>query len=181
MPFGTTPNPFPPGLGQTPVSDQAGKVTRSWLAWFQKLPRVGGLTLTQAQKLTVSAANYDDGTVLYVSNRGVFYVAIGAAWRYLAGIFEAPIALIPNDLGANDVGFLFSAEEFNHLQIWTGTEWTWAPGEAGSDYIVAFLTGPDPATGWQPCDGSVDVPKLNADGSQDFVTVPTIAGSYYRQ
>jgi acyl carrier protein len=48
---------------------------------------------------------------------------------------------------------------------WTGAGWQWGPGDDGSDYIVAFVSGPDPPTGWQACDGSTAIGRLNSDGT----------------
>lgn len=88
-------------------------------------------------------------------------------------------ASIPTRFGTADQGTLVYVSDYAHQLIWTGTAFTWAPGELGSGFVVEFPDTPSPATGWQACDGST-VNKLNADGTISSVTVPNEAGKYYR-
>lgn len=77
-------------------------------------------------------------------------------------------------------GQLVYVSDYHHVLIWTGTGYTWAPGEDGSDYMVEFITGPSPTTGWQLCDGSATT-KLNSDGTTSPVVVPVSANFWYRR
>lgn len=61
---------------------------------------------------------------------------------------------LPNDLGANDAGFLLHIVDYSHLVRWTGASWEWAPGDEGNGYIEDFLV-PPVSPGWQVCDGTI--------------------------
>lgn len=80
-------------------------------------------------------------------------------------------------LNMSDAGFLVVVTDFNHVLQWTGTAWTWGPGDIGSGYIDAFLSAPT-AAGWHLCDGST-VNRLNADGSVSTVTLPNYTTASY--
>lgn len=84
---------------------------------------------------------------------------------------------LPTDLQKGNTGYLAYVSDYGHLLTWTGTAWAWAPGELGSDYVEAFLSGPTGA-GWHLCDGSV-VQRLNADGTLTAVTLPDLSTAAY--
>lgn len=165
--------------------NQGGLCTYLWTKFFQSLPfnlktqqLVRG---THAVRLQILPSQYADGSEFYETDRGVWYSAIGNAWTYKAGTMRNSRFALPNDLGPNDAGFLFYMQEFAHSLMWAGTGWVWGPGDPGSDYIVPFVSGPNPVTGWQACDGSAGVLKLNGNGGIVQVTVPNTPGSWYRQ
>lgn len=69
---------------------------------------------------------------------------------------------------------------YNHLMRYTGTGWSFAPGDSGSGYRVTFASPPT-ADGWHLCDGSVNLTFLKADGSLGTQTLPNTAGLYFRR
>lgn len=177
-------NRLPQNLFSTPLVNGQGIITAQvWLKFFQGLFNSieSFLTGTHAQRLNTPPSNYALGSLYIETDRGLAYVATTAGWAYFTGTLPTLQANLPTDLGGNDVNLLAFVQDYSHLLIWTGTGWTWAPSEEGSDLIVQFLSGPSPATGWQACDGSINVPRLNFDGSLSFVIVPTTPGSWYRQ
>lgn len=74
-------------------------------------------------------------------------------------------------LGQASAGTLVYVTDYAHLLMWTGTGWVWAPGEIGSGYILPFLAGAGPGTGWHACDGSQQS-VLQSDGTLKQVTLP---------
>lgn len=138
-------------------------------------------TGTHAQRLKTPAGNYVQGSIFAETDRFVAYVSVNGQWVYFTGFYPVTQATLPADLGQFDNGLLAYVTDYAHLLLWTGTAWTWAPGEQGSDFIVTFVTGPKPATGWHVCNGSAGIQRLNADGTIGMVTVPNTAGSWYRQ
>lgn len=188
----SSPSLLPQRIFETPLVDDRGLVMRPlWTRFFQtistpaKVPQL--INSTHAKRLTTLAANYAEGSLFYESDRTSYYIARSGSWLWYAGFMEgqqADFAALAA-LGTNDAGFLFWVTDFRHLLRWDGTQWSWAPGEQGSDFIVQFVSGPlasDGSTlaGWQVCDGST-VQMLNSDGSLSSVTVPNTAGFWYRQ
>lgn len=172
------------GLSQTPfLTGQL--VSWQWLKFFQQIALGSAVptfvTNTHANRANIPAGSYASGSIYFETDRQIAYIAVSGTWFYFVGTMDVPQASLPADLGVDDTNLLLNVTDFAHLLIWTGTGWTWAPAELGSDFILLFLTGPSPATGWQACDGSSNVPKLNFDGTLAFVTVPTTANSFYRQ
>jgi RimJ/RimL family protein N-acetyltransferase len=113
------------------------------------------------------ATSYPDGSVYFETDRTLYYVATAGVWQYLAGICRVTQANLPADFGTSgDVDVLAYVTDFAHLLRWNGSTWEWAPGEDGSDYVVAFVTGPDEPTGWHACDGSANVVRLLPTGAR---------------
>lgn len=140
------------------------------------------ISSAHATRQSIPANQYADGSDFYETDRTVYYKAITGNWKYASGICQVTQDSIPTDLGANDAGFLVYVADYAHLLIWNGNSWTWAPGENGSGYIVAFVNPPDPGIGWQLCDGSNAIQMLS-DGTlnPNFVALPNTPGSYFRQ
>jgi hypothetical protein len=84
---------------------------------------------------------------------------------------------LPTNLTVNQKGFLISVSDYAHILRWTGSGWTWGPGDPGSGYIAPFLSAPT-QTGWHLCDGST-VNKLNADGTLTSVVLPNYTTTAY--
>jgi hypothetical protein len=183
------PSALPQRSFDMPIVNQNGIVTTFWqrlLYQFLKVTKVPVfLAMTHSQKLATTATGYVPGSILYESDRQVWYFANGSAWQYMAGVMQVAQASLPTDLGTNDTNLLLFVTDYNHLLEWTGTAWTWGPGENGSDYIKPFVSGP-PLTGravigWWPCDGSANIARVNFDGTLQFSNVPVVANSWYRQ
>jgi hypothetical protein len=181
----STQNPLT-GLTRTPfLADDGKTVSWSWLQFFYGIALAKNVPAfvsnTHSHRSQIPAANYANGTLFFESDRGVVYIAVNDIWHYFIGTMQDTQANLPSDLGLNDLDFLYEVTDYAHLLLWNGTGWTWGPAEDGSDFIVQFLSGPNPQTGWQKCDGSAGVGVLQSDGTLQFVTVPTIANSWYRQ
>jgi hypothetical protein len=84
---------------------------------------------------------------------------------------------LPSNLTINQKGFLINVSDYAHILKWTGTGWTWGPGDPGSGYIAPFLSAPTQA-GWHLCDGST-VQRLNADGTLTSVVLPNYTTAAY--
>jgi hypothetical protein len=137
------------------------------------------LLRTHSGRESVKATDNSAGSIYYESDRQSYYIAVNGVWTYLGGLYSAFQAALPTDLGTADANFLMNVTDFGHLLRWTGTGWVWGPGDAGSGYMVQFVTAPD-ITGWQACDGSANVLTLQSDGIIEGVTVPNNPGFYYR-
>jgi hypothetical protein len=63
----------------------------------------------------------------------------------------------PADLGTTDVGFLFESTDFYHLYKWTGSVWTWGPGDGcNGGQKCDFAKAPTPASAWKKLNGLGD-------------------------
>lgn len=165
--------------------DKNGLVTPGiWQKMIQTLPfnvKVPtAIEDTHANRANFAAGNYPDGSLFQETDRGLIYVALESNWFYLSGILQSVQSGLPFDFSTDDVGLPAYIQDFNHLLMWSGQKWQWYPGEVGSDFIVPFVSGPNPAVGWQACDGS-NVLKLNSDGTTTQVTLPVTPGSFYRR
>lgn len=168
---------------QALVDPQTGKVTREAAEYFTKLSQQKIPTTfvgTHLQRITAVASAFVDGSVFNESDKGVLYELISGVWTFYGTPQQTTQDSLPTDLTATDKGYLVSLTDSNHTLQWTGTGWTWFPGDPHSGWIAAFVNAPLDV-GWQPCDGSVNVPQQLGDGSLNFVTVPNIPGSYFRQ
>jgi hypothetical protein len=91
---------------------------------------------------------------------------------------QADLGALAGTFTAANTGQIVYVTDYNHTLRWTGTGFTWGPGENGSGYITPFLNDPSPTTGWQLCDGS-GTTKLNSDGTISAVTVPNYGTAAY--
>lgn len=83
---------------------------------------------THATRLTSPASGYPPGTAFYETDRGVVYAVVDSAgqfWKYVAGTQVASISNLPADLGVDDAGYDFYANDAAQLTeyIWTGAAW----------------------------------------------------------
>jgi hypothetical protein len=180
------PTILPEQLFSTPLVDPDSGIVMSW-SWkqfFQKFmvpAKIQTLTAnTHATRGNLAGSSVVPGSIFYETDRTLYYVAQGGAWRYLAGVFQVPQTGLPTDLGPNDAGVLVNVTDFSHWLEWNGTGWQWGPGDSQSGFSVPFVVDP-PDNGWQACDGSSGIPQLASDGTLNFVTVPNVAGSFFRQ
>lgn len=113
--------------------------------------------------------------------------------RFMEAIRSAPLQLAQADLAAFTAKLtnaqagkkpqagiqIWIGSPHNHLLRWTGSVWTFAPGDTGSGYTATFLTAPT-ADGWAQCDGST-VSYLLANGTVADQILPNTAGLYFRR
>lgn len=121
------------------------------------------------------------GQIFIASDRNyVGWVSTGTAWQYLLGIETGTLSNLRSGLTTNDVGYLFEVTDYDHVLQWTGSAWTWGPGEVGSGFIAFYVAAPSSigANAWQVCDGST-VARLNATGGTTNVTVPDYSTPAY--
>lgn len=181
------PPTLPQQIWQTPICNQQFLVNPNgvWGKVLQFLAFVANSILyvqgTHAQRLATPATSYNPGSFFFETDRLLLYIAIGGQWYYALGVYSVFQDALPTDLIGNDIGLRVNVKDYAHELNWTGTQWQWAPSDAGSGFVLPFQNPPNPGTGWQLCDGSANIPNLNGDGSLSFTTVPSTPGSYYRQ
>jgi hypothetical protein len=170
-------------LSERPMQEIFNREFWKWLQSLENSAQNSARTFTSnshSNRLTLPAllpSAFPVGATFFEVDRGVFYFTNGTTWQYAGGIMVVPQAQIPADLGAPDTGFLVNVTDFGHLLRWTGTAWTWGPGDAGSGEIQGFLV--DPAgPGWHICNGST-VSYLKQDGTLGSVTLPDYSTSPY--
>src|SRR5437879_542995 len=157
----SSPSLIPQRLLQTPFVDtQTGILTPFAVTNFisrlltpAKIPQL--VPGTHAQRLTFAASKTVGGSLFFESDRQVYYISANGQWVYFTGIMTAMQDNLPTDLGGFDTGFLVFVTDFAHLLQWTGTSWTWGPGENGSGYTIAFVNPPKPLAGWRKAAGSL--------------------------
>ena len=134
---------------------------------------VSGGTLTVGTYAARPAASTKAaGDVYWATDRGVAWINISSVWNYLFGTHRALLASKPT-LTADDAGYLFYATDYFHLHRWTGSAWTFAPGDDGSAYIGWYIEAPNQGY-WQLCNGStaaVDQPTATTSN----VVTPNLA------
>ena len=189
-------------LWETRFVDEDGKPTRVFRDAFNKVGQQSAnaaATVPQYQSGTHAfrlnntvASKLPSGSIFYETDRTLYYINQGGVWTYLAGTMQATQSGIPSDLSTltpADDGVLVFVTDFSHTLIWNhnlqlsgGTGWTWAPGERGSGEVVAFSVAgtPNLTPGWVAANGATKVQMLNPDGSISLVTVPNVAGSFFR-
>lgn len=170
----------------TSLVDESGKLTRPWIKQFQEQAKATKtfqfVRSTHAARANILASDYSDGSEYYETDRGPVYKAVGGAWFYFSGMMEVAQAALPTDLTTRDSGLLVHVTDYAHLLRWSGAAWGWAPGEAGSGFLLTFVNPPAPPEGWTDASSAPqNVPTLLADGSIVFVNVPATPGSWYRQ
>lgn len=181
----------PISLSRTSFLDKQGNVTKPWLNWFQSLVNKLNPVMPQclvgshAARTNISAGDYPSGTTYHETDRNLRYVVENGAWIYFAGTYQvtqSDVESASTGLGANDTGLLLYVSDYAHQLVWNGDSFTWAPGENGSGYIVAFVSAPSPADGWALCDGSNVIQMLSTGVlNSSFVALPNTPGSYFRQ
>jgi hypothetical protein len=79
---------------------------------------------------------FPKNTLLYETDRTVWFINTGTAWKWVFGQYVATFANIPTDLTNNDVGFICQVAFYSHVLWWGGSTWSWAPGEIGSGFFI---------------------------------------------
>jgi hypothetical protein len=130
-------------------------------------------------RLKIHPEDMGEGFLFYEDDRDSLYQVqyvfpgrLDIVW--IGGMMRGLQAQLPTDLQSKDAGFLYEVTDFRHVLRWTGSGWSWGPGELGSGYLQWFHGAPAPATGWALCDGSA-VTALNANGTTSLVTTPDLA------
>lgn len=146
----------------------------------------------QANLSAYPASNYGLGTVFYATDWNVSYaiqfVGSVAMWIYYNGIYETPLASIPNFLGPREYRMLFRASDYLHNWFWTGTAWSlsraaqigFAGGLLPGSDVFANPGPPFGNTGalWQLEDGST-VGVSQEDGTIVSTIMPTRANYWF--
>ena len=136
---------------------------------------------TRANRSIYPAAQFDGWRYFETdSNSTLVYRSTGGVWTYAGGTYSDVLASILTGLTTADAKLLFEVTDYDHVLQWTGSAWTWGPGELGSGYVQAFGRAPNSAgaSAWQVCDGST-VAVLNADGTTTNVAVPNYSTAAY--
>lgn len=173
------------GIFRTKPLNDSQDFVWPWIKFFQNLEiqRENAPQFffnTHATRLQLNPQNVSKGTLFYETDRTVYYMSNGGSWIYITGVFSTVLSGLPSDLATSDAGFLVNVTSYNHLLQWNGTSWQWGPGEAGGGFTVPFVTAPNPTMGWHAADGT-NVNQLQPNGGIVAVTVPNVAGSWFRQ
>lgn len=116
-----------------------------------------------------------------------WYLQLNSVFNFLSALRNWPKQVAQSDLAKlaaklvgkrSAAGVIVWVAEQNHLMRWSGSAWSFNPGDAGSGYTVTFLTPPTIA-GWVPCDGST-VSFLLADGALGSQVLPDTPGDFFR-
>ena len=95
-------------------------------------------------------------------------------------IDQAALQAFTQKLGRDQIGLVvWIPAPYDHLLVWEGSAWNFAPGDAQSGFTVPFLIAPT-GDGWALCNGAT-VPFLQANGTVAMQVLPTTAGLYFRQ
>jgi hypothetical protein len=176
---------------RSPLVDDQKLVTREWFLYLDSLDKKALVTYgTRSSRTANRPADFESSlwvetdTGLIYQSRGVVTVSgKTVSWTYAGGAYQrtqaqlaALAAAIAAALTTNDVGLLVEVTDFRHILRWTGTAWSWGPGEDGRHDIAACPVDPDPTTGWALCDGSATT-YLKSDGTTGNYTTPDLIGA----
>ncbi len=125
---------------------------------------------------TVTAAT---GVYFSASDRGYQvwrYDRAGLKWDFVGGGIptKGTLANLTAGLGANDVGYLYYATDFDRTYVWTGAAYADAPGQPSRDMVAFFNVAP--GVGWHLCDGTPNVPVSTAVGGTLNTNMPNLTG-----
>lgn len=130
---------------------------------------------THAVRIATPASGVPAGSFFVESDRNqLLYQAVAGVWTYIAGTYrrtQSQLSALAATLGTGDTGLLVEVTDYAHVLRWSGTAWTWGPGEAGSGMFAAFAQAPT-GSGWHLCDGSTGVSYLKADGTTGTLDLP---------
>lgn len=173
------------------LSAASGSVTNTIIKTGGGVAPAGEVSYgTHAQRLAAPTSAFADAAMWYETDRTVWYqfqagIVSAGSWVWIAGTFSCVQANLPTDLSTNDVGFLVSVTDYNHVLAWSGSAWTAGFGWDTPGYIRGFQVDPSPTTGWKLCDGNGDdgsaigvahpVTYLKSDGTLGSITSATVA------
>lgn len=130
-------------------------------------------------------ASVDEGTLYWETDRLHLYHLTfsgtgGKAWGMIEGTGPMTGTLDPDekptDLTPSDVGFRYLATDFGREYRWSGTAWVDVPGGPARFGIEWFTAAPEPAAGWQLCDGTVTTRSTAVGGTAAF-TAPNLTAA----
>lgn len=169
------------GDGRYVLSTQVQTILESWESTLDVTRPVR--INTYANRGAAETHRY---TIFEASDRNyVAWVSTGSAWIYAYGIHsrtQSQLATLAATLGTNDAGYLVWVTDYEHLLRWSGSAWTFGPGDAGGGYIAFFLAAPN-GNGWVLVDGTATT-ILKSDGTTTAVTpydVSTMMLPYLRR
>lgn len=85
-------------------------------------------------------------------------------------------------LGASDEGYVAWEPDYGHALRWTGTIWTFAPGDPGNGFFALRPVAPQ-EVGWQLCDGTASNYLTVGTGTlsvTSFTTPNVTAGTFLK-
>lgn len=144
------------------------------------------VTDTRAAMTLYPAANYAIGTIYWQSDYTMLYMVFNVGgihvWQYISGMFRAVLASKPTGLGVNDAGLLFYGTDFGHIWRWSGSAWTFAPGDDGSGYIAMYTAAPNTpgSAAWFLIDGTSPTIQSLTDTTTQAITLAAIAGAFFK-
>lgn len=117
----------------------------------------------------------------------IWYKFFDAVMKFLEAVQASPqqitqaqLAFFAESLGQQQAGVVvWVTAPYQHLLVWTGVGWDFAPGDAQSGFTVSFLSLPS-SSGWAQCAGQT-VAFLKADGTLGSQVLPNTANLYFRQ
>jgi hypothetical protein len=71
------------------------------------------------------------------------------------GTLSGTVAQQPTGLGPSNAGLLYMLTDYGHMMRWTGTVWTFAPGDIENQFFAYRVAPPGVAGWWQECDGTI--------------------------
>lgn len=171
----------------------AGNLHPAWFGWFNQISKLVGQlpTISDVAAAMVpvgGGALPTDWTpdawqrfIYYQTDTGLLYISMIVSnvwtWVYLAGtVTVANPASLPSGLGPAETNLIAYELTYFHSYRWTGSAWTFAPGDPGAKYIVATPTAAPKGGKWQLCDGTA-VQVSNGDGTTSSVTTPNLMTS----
>lgn len=148
----------------TPVLDALGNFARVWFLFLNSIVQALNylLSLNIAQQLIniTALVNGKESAILYR--------------------LQSELAATVTALNGKPPGQLVYVTDYNHLLIWIGSAFQWAPGECESDWFQ-MRASPPASLGWQICDGTTGVNFLMSDGTLGTRDLPDVtSGAYAR-
>lgn len=171
------------------INGQIVVYNSSTATWDEITHRAIYVGLHMDRMLTYDAADYQEGTLFYETDRHVTYIVLITStvhnWWYLCGEMDCHLGPyvtrdVPTDLASMDAGFKINSLDYKHQHVWTGSQWEFSPGDAGNCFIVAGPTGTGPwQTGlWFPCTGGACY-VAGVDSVPVQVTTPDLSGDVF--
>lgn len=177
---------------QSPIATKDGFAHADWAMFHATSGDVSafGPTIcdTAANRANGPSASpyYGPGRFLrylyYETDTGLLFVSTIVAgvptWRPVNGIqIVALLSQLPAGLTLEDGGLLVGELQYRHMYLWTGTVWTFAPGDSGAGYIVGAVSSPTGGV-WAICNGSSVAVSLG-NGTTGGIATPNLTGDTF--